>query len=508
MKVTTEEQRRHILLLRKQKLEEMLPFLPKNDNNEVNAHKIFPWQKEFIFQVARMCLLTAANQIGKSTGAILKNIILATCQDMWAEYFPERKPKLFWYFYPNKKMCRTEFEQKWIDYLPKGEMRTHPKWGWKVEYDKEGYPDRIYFNSGVTLMFLSYEMRPKNLQGSTLDMVTGDEEMPKTHYDELKMRLRATKGIFNLVFTATLGQMFWAEAIEMVGTDRERFVTAFKKQISMYDCLKYADGSTSHITEEDIQKVKDGCSSEGEILKRVYGRFVRTDGLRFPSFNRSVNVVPPHPLPANWMTYVGIDFGSGGPNNHPSTIVFVGVSPCWTKARVYKSWKGYQDRSTTQGDVIEKYIEMAQGITPTGIHYDYSAKDLGTIAERKGLPFRNANKSHDGIGLVDSLLKYGQLKIYEGVGDNDDLAFELQNLADAKNVDNDDLSDALRYAFTNVPMMILTKQDPDIKEKLEDKPKKEVRKKSRREMFYEGSLFPKEDNNDPLLHDVMRLHGR
>jgi hypothetical protein len=207
------------------------------------------------------------------------------------------------------------------------------------------------------------------------------------------------------------------------------------------------------------------------------------------------------------MTYVGIDYGSGGPDNHPSTIVFVGVSTCWTKARVYKSWKGYEDRATTQGDVIEKYIEMAQGIDVTAIHYDYSAKDLGTIANTKGLPFHNANKSHDYIGTINSMLKYGQLKIYKDVGDNNDLIFELQNLADNKKVHGDDLSDALRYAFTDVPMMILTKQDAEIKEKVEVK--EVVKPRCDREDFYAGKLYAYQKQNENLdssMRDAINIH--
>lgn len=486
----------------------MLPFLLQNNAMECNAHKLFEWQREFILQLNLMCIYTAANQVGKTTGLILKCLNSILDQSKWKYYFKKRKPRLIWYFLPTRKNILTEFDTKWKYYLPNGEMKDDPTYGWKLKKDKDGFPERILFNNGVTLQFGSYESSPLSWQASTVDAVYCDEELPVHFYDELVQRLKRTKGQLNMGFTATKGQKLWYNAIEMVGTDKEKFPSAYKRQISMFKCLKYADGTPSHITQADIDEAIEKCSTKAEVDKRVHGRFVRDSGLRYAAFTQKLNVCAPVAIPKDWLRYVGVDWGSGGPKGHPSAITFVAVNPGMTKAYVYDSWKGYEDRNTTAGDVVDRYIVMSHGQDITEVNYDYAAADIGEIASRKGLFFQKANKKRSGDNLLNALFQSGQLKVFEGVGHNDDLIFELENLPEDDKAHDDDQADALRYSISKVPFLVLMQSDiKEAEKELQvEKPKKKPQGRMAYYMGEDSPEFPQHEDGLQEVHELFEVY--
>jgi len=280
-----------------------------------------------------------------------------------------------------------------------------------------------------------------------------DEELPDNLYDELTFRLAATDGYFHQVFTATLGQQMWEDAIEGKGVN-EKFPDAFKLQVSMYDCLTYEDGTKSHWTPERIQRIKNQCKSEQEIQRRVYGKFVKEEGLKYPSFDRNKNVKKRHPVPSNWKYYAGVDIGGGG-SGHPAAIVFLAVSPDYRKGRIIKGWRG-DGITTTAKDVFDKFVEMRGNIRFESQYYDWQAKDFFVIASRLGEPFTPADKSHEsGESILNVLFKNEMLCIYD-----DEDEYELKKLVGElsrlnkntpKNKAIDDFTDALRYTVTKVP---------------------------------------------------------
>ena len=220
----------------------------------------------------------------------------------------------------------------------------------------------------------------------------------------------------------------------------------------MYDCQEFEDGSPSHWTDERITEVKANCATDKEILRRVYGRFIVDDGLKYPSFNLERNFKDYHPIPKDWLIYSGVDIGSGGDKGHPSAIIFVGVSPDFTKGRVFLGWRG-DGIQTTASDVVNKYIELKGKLKPVAQYYDWANKDFSTIATRMGEPFQPAEKGHEkGEQVLNTLFKTEMLKIYD-TPELQKLKYELlalkkeTNKKDAK----DDFTDALRYAVTQVP---------------------------------------------------------
>lgn len=417
----------------------------------------YDWSRRVFESKNKEILLTSANQVGKSSTAIRKNIHLATNPKIWKEHWPGlqawQKPGLFWYFYPTKDAATTEVEQKWIkEFLPQGDFQKDKQFGWEIEYNK-GEVWSINFNSGVSIQFKTYAQKVKDLQTSSVYHLTCDEELPVELLPELKARLNATDGYFLMVFTATLGQLYWKMAMEPSTLDEETHRDALKIQVSLYDSMKYEDGSPSPWTKEKIQRAINNCPTEAEVQRRIYGKFVKSEGLMYEGFSLEKNMSDAHPLPKDWQIFTGTDPGSGGKSGHPAAMAFVAVSPDYKQGRVFRGWRG-DGIPTTSQDILEKYKELKDTLAPVVQSYDYAAKDFFMIASRSGEAFSPADKGRErGVALLNTLFKSGMLKIQRGEPELQKLVNELMSLSvrSAKTVAADDLVDALRYAVMAVP---------------------------------------------------------
>lgn len=438
-----EKKKRKLELLKQRKaLREGLPFLYR--------WKWYKWTREFIESKNRMNLLVAANQIGKSSASITKNLVLATDKSRWSKMWDTR-PQAFYYVMPDWNRIEEIFQMKFLrEFLPQKGYENHPIYGYEIEWKKAGQvPKSIIFKSGVVLYFKSFG---QDLQSATLHMVSVDEELPFELYPELAQRLSRYNGIFNMVFTATLNQQYWFDAMEKRGKKGERFPDAAKWQISKFDCMYYEDGTPGPWTAEKIARDMQLCGSETEIQRRIYGRFVSEEGLKYPAFTRQKNVKPFKPIPRDWTYFAGIDYGSGG-KAHKSAITIIAVSPNMREGRVVRFWKGEDGIDTTTGDVIDKFMDLTQDIEISQAFYDWNAKDLATYAERAGLPLTKAEKGHDvGEATLNTLFKNDMLSI-DDIEDTVPLVNELTFLRKQtrKVSANDDGADSLRYSVTKIP---------------------------------------------------------
>ena len=440
-------------------LKEQIKVLEKLDQYKENLPHLFgfkwySWARQFFESTNRYNFLCAANQISKSSTAIRKSIDWATNIQKWKTLWPHRQPRQFWYLYPTKDVATAEFRTKIEpEFLPRGEMKDHPIYGWKPEY-KYKQIHAIHFNSGVSIYFKTYAQDIEHLQSGTVDAIFCDEELPFEYYSELNMRLTATKGYFHMVFTATIGQVEWEETIEKeyIGTKNERFKNAFKLQVSMYECTQYEDGSPGAFSTEDIEVIKQGLPTEAEVLRRVYGRFVVSGDLKYPSFSRKHNVKPGHHLPKEYLIYCGVDIGGGG-NSHKGSVIFTGVSPDFRRGRVFKGWIGDSDMVTTAEDILNIYLELKGDMNVTASYYDWASKDFGTIAQRAGIPFIPAEKGQTiGENTLNTLFKNQMLMIYD-YPELLPLVHELLSLkrGTPKEKARDDGIDGLRFCVTKIP---------------------------------------------------------
>ncbi len=414
------------------------------------GYKWYPWQKEFFDSVNRDNFICAANQIGKSTIQICKAIYWATEPDIWKDLWISR-PTQFWYFYPSLKLATNEYKEKWVkEILPRNGYENDPQYGWKADI-KSRTIQSIEFNTGVTIYFCSYSQNETDLQAGTVYSMFCDEELPEYLWPELQARLRATRGYYHQVFTATLGQEIWRATIEETGK-LEKFPNAFKKQITMYDCQEYIDGSKSQWSDKRIKEEIQRCLTQTEVDRRIFGKFVVEGGLRYPSFDRKENVKEGHDLPKGWHVYGAADIGSGGKHGHPAAIVFVAVSPDFKQGRVFKCWRG-DHITTTATDILDKFVELRGNLKCMNQWYDWASADFGTIAQRIGEPFQKAEKGKElGEGVLNTLFRNNMLYIYDS-DEGRKLISELSYLKIDINKINakDDLCDALRYCCAGIP---------------------------------------------------------
>lgn len=460
----TRLKREKLLLLEQQRqLQEDLPHL--------YAHKHYKWSRRFFDSTNKMAFLTAANQCGKSTTQIKKCIHWATSPDLWPKLWPRanRDAMQAWYLYPTRDVSTQEFESKWMPLMPK--CVDHPVYGWKLER-KMKYVYSLTFNSGFRLFFKHYSQQATDLQAGTCHAIFCDEELPVELLPELQMRLAATNGYFSMVATPTIGQEFWRECLE----DGKHFKDALKICVSLYDCLVFEDGSKSHWSKHRIDQLKKACATEQEIDRRIYGKFVVSEDLVFPSFSRDRNLMPKRKIPKDWSIWCGIDPGAGGikRTSSPSAITFLAVNPGMTEGEVFMTWRG-DNEETTSSDLLLKYQEMCNevGVRPVQTFYDWHKAEFAMVCSRKGVAVTMANKDRDsGFSTINTLFRLGVLRIHEGVYDNDKLVTEILNLRPVKQLKKkDDLVDSTRYVIMG-PNWDWTEM-PTLKEKLKKKSQKE-----------------------------------
>jgi hypothetical protein len=457
------------LLQRKIKLVEGLPH--------IYGFRWYRWAYEYFTSTNRMCFLTAGNQLSKSSSQIRKCIDWAIDKSRWDELFPKRisDPNVFWYFYPTADVATEEFELKWSLFLPKGEMKDDPVYGWKAHY-KNGKIYCIDFKSGVTIIFKTYAQSVTDIQTGTVFCIFLDEECPLSHWPEIQARLNATDGYLSMVFTATLGQEQWRKTLEGKGSD-ELYPTADKWQVTLFDCLEYIDGSESPWSFEKVRRaVARACSDptnqaaveacvdlvslkklaltvqDPEVQRRILGKFVMAGGRKFDSFRRDLNVCVEHPIPSDWLWFGGADYGGGG-SGHPSACVFVAVSPDYTVGRVVKGRRA-DGVTTTAKDLLDIYREVRGNTRMTLQVYDYHCKDFHTFATRAGESFIKAEKDQNwGTTTMNTLFKLRALQIFDEDVELEKLITELVSLQmeTPKNVAKDDFCDALRYTVMSIP---------------------------------------------------------
>ena len=444
------KQQKLALLQQKLRHKENLPHL--------HLLKLYPWQREFLESRNHFLMLTCANQVGKSTIQHIRMIELSTNQELWKTMWTTR-PKVFWLLYPNKDTATQEWENKIKLMMPRNEYKDHPIYGWHEEkQQKKIYA--IYWNNGVTWYFKTYAQDVQDLQSGTVHYIGTDEELPSELYPELSMRVNAVDGYMSMVFTPTLGEVLWYNAMERRGTPDETFKGAHKIQTSLYDCQYYEDGTPSQWDNDRIERTIARCPNEAEIQRRVYGRFVFSEGRKYESFEYSRNVCSYNDKPidtTNWIHYAALDYGSGG-SAHPAAILVIAVKPDFTKARIARAWRGDNIR-TDAAYIVNKYVEIRDALLKDGrtismTFYDHSAADLETVAINMGLAICKAEKGHDkGEGIVNGLFQNNVLELDSGDPEQSKLITELMTLRNdtPKRKAKDDLIDALRYASVLVP---------------------------------------------------------
>lgn len=493
------------LLQEKLKLKQGLPHL--------YGMNWYEWAWDFFKTENHEAFLVAANQVSKSSTQIRKFIDWATDTAQWIKRWPclavmpVQIPNQFWYLYPTADVATIEFETKWMPFMPAGEYKNHPVFGWTDDYEK-GKIKSVKFNSGVTIYFKTYSQNVQDLQSGSVYMLGFDEELPEELLGELQARLNGTDGYFSGVFTATLGQDYWRRVMEPENAEEELHATAWKTSVSLYDCQFYRDGTPSPWTPEKIARAVARCPNKAERSRRIDGRFAVSGGRKYFGFERERNVVAAFKIEADWHIVSGVDIGSGGENNHPGAIAFIAVRPDFKFGAVFKGWRG-DEVTTTSGDIFLKHKELKGKLIMMSQVYDHAAKDFDTIATRNNDPFTKAQKGHDaGEALLNTLFRHGMLVIFGNDPELAKAAVEFSSLLKAtpKTKAKDDFTDAIRYAAGAVPWDLSDIETIPLDPVEAAKPRPEPRKKTYLEIVDEERrafvLGSRKEAPDPIQEEL------
>ena len=156
-----------------------------------------------------------------------------------------------------------------------------------------------------TLTFMSYEQGRSKFQGTTLDLIWDDEEIPLDIYVEQLTRLSATGGMIMTTFTPMSGSTEVYELFRL-------------KQIPSRKMILMTVEDAPHMTPERIQQLKDQYPVY-QHKTRLYGVPMAGEGAVFPLDEDSLKEPPITAIPEHWYKIWGIDFGIG----HPFAAVLV-----------------------------------------------------------------------------------------------------------------------------------------------------------------------------------------
>jgi len=236
------------------------------------------------------------------------------------------------------KMIRDEVTNEWRAYRPKTDARrsreakpaqplipnrfVKPK-GKSWLNRRQGYIQKVELINGTVIHFFSSEGDPP--QGFQADLIWIDEDVNDERWvGEMQARLADRKGRF--IWSA----MPHSENDALIGL-KDRAIAAEENGdpnpiIKMF-ILRHLDNP--YIDDEEKKKNIERWSaiSQDELMKRAEGEFMTGSTLMYPTFNRSVHVIPRSTfengnIPDDWTRYCSTD-----PGWSVATTLFFAVPP-------------------------------------------------------------------------------------------------------------------------------------------------------------------------------------
>lgn len=256
-----------------------------------------------------------------------------------------------------------------------------------VLYYRRGAPDiaqTVLMRNGARLDFKSADSGREKFQGADLDGAWCDEEIDGDVVEEVRMRLVDRAG--DLWFTLT--PIRRVPAVAAIEAEPDTLVV---------------EASTIDAARAGVLNLKAVLDIAERLPQRqrevrIFGRRAVVEGLVYPEFSRSRNVVVPRgdhlvtgagtevapwPIPASWQHFAAIDFGY----SNPTAIVVVAVNPASDRVVVERVYKAPYVRGTTWADFI---LATLPPLT-TPLVADHDADERAEFAAR-GIPTEPARK--------------------------------------------------------------------------------------------------------------------
>ncbi len=271
-------------------------------------------------------------------------------------------------------------------YLPMSQIRLPIVWHNK----QDQIPAEIRLVNGNVIEFKAYEQGRKAFEGRAIDAFYGDEQIGTDSFGiwtEIQARLMDKNGFSAQSMTPIIPQIWLEERIEALPETDEVFYA------DLNDNRKSRGG---YIDDKEIDELIAQWPAEIQET-RIKGRFAAFFGAVYKTFNRTVHVIKPFKIPADWPRYRAIDFGF----NNPFACLWVARDP---DRRWYVYAEHYQARETLAYHA-ERIKQISGSEKYRATWADHDSQDAHEL-KNLGIPTQPAKKDvHLGIEAVQAALK-------------------------------------------------------------------------------------------------------
>lgn len=275
---------------RRQKEEGLRYFTPNGKQEEfmrlVGAGKVF------------ICVLSAANGIGKTTVAvnILGNICWGT-QNKWFQGLP-----LFehWSYPKHGRIISTSKNME-----DEGAIQIElKKWLFKNRYTalkgKRPFDSLYRTDTDFSFDLMTYDQEETEFESSTLGFVWFDEPPPFAVYKATIARMR--RGGIIMITMTPLTNAAWLYDDIILNQDGVQKKVVYAEDED--NCKEH--GVRGILNHADIMRMRQEYDPD-ELEARTKGKFVHLIGLVYKLFHRDVHLIPPFEIPQDWPRYNILD---------------------------------------------------------------------------------------------------------------------------------------------------------------------------------------------------------
>lgn len=257
-----------------------------------------------------------------------------------------------------------------------------PGWITKIKNGTDGMPEIIDWSTGSRLWIGSHNQDPASYEGQDWWFVIYDEPPPRSHW--IPVRRGCVDHGGRVCFVMTPIKCPWLY--------NELYSKADGTRIETFNLVSW---DNPHLGQEELEEFAQDLTPE-ERLTRLEGKFSHLQGSIFPTFDRSIHVVPHFNPPESWPRFMVMD----PHDRRPSYLMWAAVSPrgmvyvynewphyeFWSKKSVSLAVKDYVSIIRTEegrDKVYERIIDPNFGRTPSV----FTGRTLVEEYEEYGLDF-------------------------------------------------------------------------------------------------------------------------
>jgi hypothetical protein len=184
---------------------------------------------------------------------------------------------------------------------------------------------------GAKCLFKSEESGRKSFQGDAIGLAWTDEEvLDKSIFEEIFMRLVDLQGRDLRTMTPLYG-MTWthAEFVEPYDVDPQR-----NEIVAPNHRATWLWGEDNPYQPQKFRKAMIARYGTHQRAARERGAFVAMEGRVYSAWDQAIHVIEDRPLPASWVRYAAIDWGTA----NPTAILWAALDTADNTLHIYDEW--------------------------------------------------------------------------------------------------------------------------------------------------------------------------